>query len=108
MRYSQDRQEDKPDCDLCAKSCAGVPRGVNGDDSICDECWGKAPTIEACRFCQGLIGLSLCIDTRNQHLLRHALELGSFWCCGMCYARVLNAAYSNMPPCEVCNHAEKK
>lgn len=50
-----------------------------------------------CTFCGSIWGLSWELDFRFGATREEAERAGSFWCCGMCYARVLNAAYCNLP-----------
>lgn len=50
-----------------------------------------------CKFCGSTWGLSPEIDLRYGVTFQQAARAGCFWCCGSCYAHVLNAAYSNLP-----------
>ena len=50
-----------------------------------------------CAFCGGTWGLSQEVDMRFGVTRKQAVRKGCFWCCGSCYAHVLNAAYSNLP-----------
>lgn len=50
-----------------------------------------------CAFCESTWGLSPEIDLRFGVDWKQAARAGCFWCCGSCYAHVLNAAYSNLP-----------
>lgn len=51
----------------------------------------------ACKFCGSTWGLSQEVDLRYGVDYKEAARAGCFWCCGSCYAHVLNAAYSNLP-----------
>jgi hypothetical protein len=54
-------------------------------------------TFATCKFCGSIWGLSWELDFRYGVTREEAEQAGYFWCCGMCYARVLNAAYCNLP-----------
>lgn len=54
-------------------------------------------TEPACKFCGTTWGLSQELDFRFGVSLAEAKRAGCFWCCGWCYAHVLNGAYSNLP-----------
>jgi len=50
-----------------------------------------------CHFCGSRWGVSPELDCRFGHTEKQARAYGWFYCCGWCYAHVLNGAYSNLP-----------
>ena len=54
----------------------------------------KEPT---CKFCGETWDLSQEVDMRYGVTRKQAVRAGCFWCCGWCYAHVLNGTYSNRP-----------
>lgn len=65
-------------------------------------------TEPVCSFCGETWGLSQVVDMRFGVTREQAIRAGCFWCCGWCYAHVLNAPYANRPEMRVEPHATRK
>lgn len=50
-----------------------------------------------CTFCGSQWGVDAVLDYRFGHTEQQARAYGWLNCCGMCYARVMTAAYCNRP-----------